>query len=175
MEDNKTKRDCETCKHYVVVENRHDRETTKSCECWECNYERGMTESEAIKALRLEGGIEISGKSTRVAEFVQAMNMAISALEEAERYKNIGVVSADELEQDLLLYKADREILSEYQALGTVEELRIAKEKQIAKKPIDVILRINGKTAKCPICKCSVLRMPYCERCGQKLDWSDEE
>lgn len=81
MEDNKTKRDCETCKHYVVVENRHDRETTKSCECWECNYERGMTESEAIKALRLGDGIEISGKSTRVAEFVQALDMAIKALE----------------------------------------------------------------------------------------------
>ena len=50
-----------------------------------------------------------------------------------------------------------------------------ALEKQVAKKPVDVIARINGKYGKCPSCKCNVLRMPYCERCGQKLDWSDEE
>lgn len=86
-------RDCETCKHYVVVENRHDRETTKSCECWECNYERGMTESEAIKALRLEGSIEISGKSTRVSEFVQALDIAINALEKQIPKKPIKVGS----------------------------------------------------------------------------------
>lgn len=50
-----------------------------------------------------------------------------------------------------------------------------ALEKQISKKPIDVISRTNGKIAKCPICNCKVLRMQYCERCGQKLDWSDTD
>lgn len=69
-------RDCETCKHYIVVENRHDRETTKSCECWECNYERGMTESEAIEILRFAYPKEINRPITK-----EVIGMAIKALE----------------------------------------------------------------------------------------------
>lgn len=59
-----------------------------------------------------------------------------------------------------------------------IEAVRLsleALEKQVAKKPVDVIARINGKYGKFPSCNCNVLRMSYCERCGQKLDWSDEE
>ena len=38
-----------------------------------------MTREEAIKALRLERGIEINGNAVRVAEFVQGLDVAISA------------------------------------------------------------------------------------------------
>lgn len=39
-----------------------------------------MTREEAIKALRLERGIEINGNAARVAEFLQGLDVALSAL-----------------------------------------------------------------------------------------------
>ena len=39
-----------------------------------------MTREEAIKALRLERGIEINGNAVRVSEFLQGLDVAISAL-----------------------------------------------------------------------------------------------
>ena len=39
-----------------------------------------MTREEAIKALRLERGIEINGNAVRVAEFLQGLDVALSAL-----------------------------------------------------------------------------------------------
>ncbi len=39
-----------------------------------------MTLEEAIKALRLERGIEINGNAVRVSEFLQGLDVAISAL-----------------------------------------------------------------------------------------------
>ena len=39
-----------------------------------------MTNEEAIKALRLEGGLEISGNALRLAEFMEGLAVAISAL-----------------------------------------------------------------------------------------------
>ena len=45
-----------------------------------------MTREEAIKALRLERGIEINGNAVRVAEFLQGLDVAISAL----RYQDGG-------------------------------------------------------------------------------------
>lgn len=43
-----------------------------------------MTDREAIKALKLEGGLEISGKPRRVAEFLEGLSVAESALQERE-------------------------------------------------------------------------------------------
>lgn len=39
-----------------------------------------MTNEEAIKALRLEGGLEISGNAVRLAQFMEALSVAIDAL-----------------------------------------------------------------------------------------------
>lgn len=39
-----------------------------------------MTREEAIKALRLERGIEINGNAVQVSEFLQGLDVAISAL-----------------------------------------------------------------------------------------------
>ena len=44
-----------------------------------------MTREEAIKALRLERGIEINGNAVRVAEFLQGLGVAISALRPVSR------------------------------------------------------------------------------------------
>ena len=46
-----------------------------------------MTLEEAIKALRLERGIEINGNAVRVAEFLQGLDVALSALRPVSREK----------------------------------------------------------------------------------------
>ena len=67
-----------------------------------------MTENEAIEALKLEGGIEITGRPIRLAQFFEGIDSAIKALEEVQQYREI----------------------------GNVEECRAAVEKQREKKPI---------------------------------------
>lgn len=50
-----------------------------------------------------------------------------------------------------------------------------ALEKQIPNKPKERD-RIGFNTLVCPVCKGALyLYEPYCDNCGQKLDWSDEE
>lgn len=50
-----------------------------------------------------------------------------------------------------------------------------ALEKQIQKKPKERDC-IGFNTLVCPVCKGALyLYEPYCDNCGQKLDWSDEE
>jgi len=77
------------------------------------------------------------------------------------------------------------EEIHQYRALGTVEELREAREKQRAKKIThEGTLHIS---CTCPNCKRVVdefetfgdtqvrVTFNYCHFCGQKLDWSEEE
>ena len=71
-----------------------------------------MTENEAIQALKLEGGIEITGNGKRVADFITGLDIAIGALKEIKQYREI----------------------------GTVEECRDAVEKHVDRKIIMVIL-----------------------------------
>lgn len=50
-----------------------------------------------------------------------------------------------------------------------------ALEKQIPKKPKERDC-IGFDTLACPECKMALyLYEPYCDNCGQKIDWSDEE
>ena len=72
----------------------------------------------------------------------------------------------------------NKSLLEKYKALGTLEEVRISLEKQIAKEPIvkndDYHLGKNGDIVSCPTCN-KRLRIKYKERhccgCGQKLNW----
>ena len=48
-----------------------------------------------------------------------------------------------------------------------------ALEKQIPKKPISVKRFTGTTTANCSVCNGKVLKVNYCQRCGQALDWSD--
>lgn len=135
-----------------------------------------MTEIEAITEVRFNmSTIGLSDKAAK--RVIEARNMSIDALEEIQQYR----------------------------AIGTVEELRLAKEKQIPKKPIlkhDVSVmhinrgnqphewkRLESDNWHCPECDSFVgervyvhskvhdqRKKKYCDNCGQKLNWeSDEE
>ena len=106
-----------------------------------------MTESEAIEAIQfdLKIGGEIHSKVLR-----DAVDVAIQALEEVQKYREI----------------------------GSIEECRASREKQkIPKKPI--YIANLGCTALwlCPVCERRIIRsdLVYCHQCGQKLEWSDED
>lgn len=85
-------------------------------------------------------------------------------------------------EESLILCKLLEE-LEQYRALGTVEELRVARDKQIPKKHhhtridrIDDCVRVSI----CPSCLRAVYTYKeeypkYCSNCGNKIDWSDED
>lgn len=112
-----------------------------------------MTPEEAIEALKLEGGIDITGKPKRISKFFEALDFAIGSLEE----------------------------IQQYQAIGTVEECREAVEKQTAKKPkLNYKPRFLGKaTYTCPKCgNCCLEEFAnerqnnnYCWDCGQAIQW----
>lgn len=109
-----------------------------------------MTESEAIekmKNMRLFMQIEDENNDCKFAEDdYKANEMAIQALEEVQKYREI----------------------------GSIEECRASREKQIAKKPD---FTEDKEFALCPCCNGKGLlnKQKYCDNCGQKLDWSDEE
>ena len=82
------------------------------------------------------------------------------------------------------------EEVQQYRALGTVEELKEAKEKQIAKKVIKPKdgLESYYHEESCPNCKeefrvkvvgyrftSAMGEVNYCPYCGQKLDWGNED
>ena len=116
-----------------------------------------MTESEAIKEVRFNmSRIGLNNKSAkRVSE---AKNIAIQALEEVQKYREI----------------------------GSIEEFRAAREKQIAKKPImkPYFDDMEEEYLCCPTCgEILTDRIPldnkdfyfHCLNCGQKLNWGCEE
>lgn len=100
------------------------------------------------------------------ARYREALNVAISALEENQQYKAIGLGSPEEVEQDLLLYKADREVLREFEAIGTVDRFRELEERATAKS-----MKMMSGVYGC--CSCglayAVRGNGYCINCGQHL------
>lgn len=118
-----------------------------------------MTENEAIK--ELETSIDLAKMCTQNYERkneIQGYEMAIKALEEVQQYR----------------------------AIGTPEECRSWKEKQNAKKVISFDYNNGTVNYGCPVCKRKIISKidgewcggtfnEYCDRCGQKLDWSDED
>lgn len=76
-------------------------------------------------------------------------------------------------EESLILCKLLDE-LEQYRALGTVEELRVARDKQIEKKPKRH--PGNEKLNYCPSCGLyygGLRGFEYCSDCGQKLNWKE--
>lgn len=71
----------------------------------------------------------------------------------------------------------------QYRALGTVKELKEAREKQVAKKPTFVNEVHEGAFYRldfeCPSCNHAVVGQPYkpnyCKHCGQALKWGEED
>ena len=89
-------------------------------------------------------------------------------------FGNPYIVPIDEHEEAKRIIRDVMEEVKQYRELGTVEELRIAKEKQIPKKPI---FTEDKQFALCPCCDMKGLidKQEYCDNCGQAIDWSDEE
>ena len=67
-----------------------------------------MTENEAIEALKLEGGIEITGRPIRLAQFFEGIDSAIKALEEVQQYRKIGTVEECLKNKDFLDFLSDK-------------------------------------------------------------------
>ena len=69
------------------------------------------------------------------------------------------------------------EEIKKYRAIGTVEECRAAVEKQKERKPIKYDKMALWAYA-CPKCGEPLIKTnyeyKYCDMCGQKLDWGDE-
>ena len=107
-----------------------------------------MTESEAIEGLGiLDNGLNEA--FVNADELSEALQMAIQALEEVQKYREI----------------------------GSIEECRASREKQIPKKPLYIANLSCTALWLCPVCERRIVRsdLKYCHQCGQKLDWSDEE
>lgn len=145
-----------------------------------------MTENEAIEELKLEGGLEITGRPIRVAKFFEGIDVAIKALEEIQKYRKIEkdlkenyhanvdipllmkhfietVFKGEKHEGFCILTNEDKEAWEEYKAIGTPEECRAAVEKQTA-IPREII---EGKYF-CQKCHNIMPYSGYC-RCGQKV------
>lgn len=94
------------------------------------------------------------------------------------------IKQCDKRDAVLQAIKALEEIC-QYRAIGTPEECRAAVEKQKAKKPEPIDYKKYMDSVKnanflrgaywCPGCKHVIRSGDYCEDCGQKLDWSDED
>lgn len=111
----------------------------------------------------------------------EALKTAISALEEIQKYREIGT---DEYFKECadILNKAESNKLAKiidewilYYKIGTVEECREAREKQRAKKSTNKRYEEEDfeYVGGCPCCGNLVgEEWTYCFKCGQKLDWS---
>lgn len=115
-----------------------------------------MTENEAIERLKCMRLFMQMNDKTSESKFLEedyiANKLAIKALEE----------------------------IQQYQAIGTVEECREARERQTEKKPLSRTRCKDGNhplsqdIGRCPSCNSIVAEdMIWCDDCGQKLDWND--
>ena len=65
--------------------------------------------------------------------------------------------------------------LKEYRKLGTVQELKVYKEKNVPKIPLYISLTHEGRVGNCPCCNKLVaihVDNRFCKVCGQKLNWT---
>ena len=123
-----------------------------------------MTEIEATEWIQELKGSEEIQEFYYAESFIKACDIAMQALEEVQKYREI----------------------------GSIEECRASREKQIAKKPnktIDSSWGIKKEVHVCPACDYyltevhfiapqkieSNKKITYCETCGQAIDWSDED
>lgn len=116
-------------------------------------------------------------------------------LEELKKYREIGLTQymiKDLIKSEMQAHKDavhNAELLDEYEEIGTIEECREAVEKQKAVKPLYRHYEDKGNPSyikiTCPN-GCNIQLYPvtdkhfahehvYCPKCGQKIDWSDEE
>lgn len=158
-----------------------------------------MTESEAIRDLDIIRFNPHWDELVNEEYWQELMEMAIKALEENQRWhisevnpsiKNVFANMSTQIchncdHKDEYIEELEAEI-QQYRAISTVEECRAAVEKQTAKKVISFEYHNGTINYGCPVCKWKIISKingewccgtfnEYCDRCGQKLDWSDED
>lgn len=137
-------------------------------------------ESEAINVLNM---IEAHGDLA-----IKAKQTAINELEEVQQYRAIGTL--EELKEAMkyvwlvkkhgTIGKALEEC-TEYESIGTPEECRAAMERQNPRAAITEKEDTWTTKYTCPTCgrymgwSTGTFPARYCWKCGQKLDWGDEE
>ena len=125
-----------------------------------------MTENEAIGMLKIQRTFTNSANAK-----VEAIDMAIQALEEIQQYRAIGTVeqlqfmkSVCDMSDDMLKSLADSiRARMKYEAIGSVEEFKALKEKNEPKEM---------DRYSCPICRHyfeDTDAYNYCPICGQKM------
>lgn len=129
-----------------------------------------MTIEEAIK--HAENIYRQEDEKSDCKECAEQHKQLAEWMEELQQYRAIGTV--DYINEAILLTKADETLLSEYKAIGTIEECRKAREKEKIKE-----LKVYGECedAKliCPSCgedlfdliDCGFSNCPYC---GQAVE-----
>ena len=128
-----------------------------------------MNYQEAIEALELKE-ITIEGNARRVAKFFGGLDIAVSAMQELQMYKDnkLCLIPDD-------VYKRQCEELDEYKQLGEFAEVKSAVEKQKPRKPKkDYIYCYPEKW--CENCNNVVfINWKYCPKCGQKILWKETD
>lgn len=144
-----------------------------------------MTTEEAIEILEEVKELDDTMYTYNPA-YMNAMDMAISALKEIQLYKDnkLCLIPKD-------VYSRQCSELDTYKEIGAVEECREAVERQIPKKPVCKPKPYNESVGFneewfCPSCGAYIgyfyegmdepEQMEYCNECGQHIarDWSDE-
>ena len=99
--------------------------------------------------------------------YMNALDMAIEALEEIQPYKDnkLCLVPED-------VYSRQCSELDAYKGIGTVEECREAVDKQKPKKPHRNYKKFSGLWCKCGwyLGQKQCLDIKYCPNCGQAID-----
>lgn len=122
----------------------------------------------------------------------QVDNSTIDLLEELQQYRAIGTVGRfQQLTKQFKPHVTDktscphrgcnkcdmyRKENEKYHEIGTVEECREARERQIPIKPKGIYkTRYIWDSAYCPVCGCGITaRWNFCQSCGQAISWESD-
>lgn len=136
-----------------------------------------MTIEEAIK--HAENIYRQEDEKSDCKECAEQHKQLAEWMEELQQYRAIGTV--DYINEAILLTKADETLLSEYKVIGTVEECRAARERQIPEKPniwgdgYDNEGNMIYDMYDCPNCgksyEIDYQDYKHCPECGQAIDW----
>ena len=142
-------------------------------------YEHISKLFEELKAYRAIGTID---QINEVIHFLDLENDngLINDMTLLNQYRAIGTVEQLEWCKDASHWKElFKEKLEQYEAIGTIEEFKALKEKSMARKPLPKGTHKGIDNFYCPNCNHPLTNrheqceLPYCDICGQRLDWSE--
>lgn len=149
-----------------------------------------MTKSEKINGWTFEETIKTTENLMESEQnmfkwdvLLHLRDFAESFREELGQYRSLG--TPEELQDMKNNYFEALSDWRQYRKIGTLEECRAWKEKRNAKKVISFDYDNGTVNYGCPVCKRKIISKingewcggtfnEYCDRCGQRLDWSNE-